>query len=104
MRITGHPILSFTKSREVRFMFDGKELTGYEGEPIAAALHAAGVRVLSRSEHLNRPRGFFCAIGTCSSCIMKVNGQPNIRVCVEKLQEGMVVETQHGRGDLSAKV
>lgn len=104
MRITDHPILSFTESREVRFMFDGKELTGHEGEPIAAALHAAGVRVLSRSEHLNRPRGFFCAIGTCSSCIMKVNGQPNVRVCVEKLQEGMVVETQHGRGDLSAKV
>jgi hypothetical protein len=35
---------------------------------------------------------------------MKVDGQPNIRVCVEKLREGMVVETQHGRGDLSAKL
>ncbi len=104
MRITDHPILSFARGREVRFMFDGRQLSGYEGEPIAAALHAAGVRVLSRSEHLNRPRGFFCAIGTCSSCIMKVNGQPNVRVCIEKLREDMVVETQYGRGGLCAKL
>ena len=99
-----HPILKFHKGREVRFWFDGRELTGHEGEPIAAALHAAGVRVLSRSENLHRPRGFFCAIGTCSSCIMKVNGQPNVRVCIEKLCEGMVVETQHGKGDVSEKL
>lgn len=102
MRITEHPILRFTIGREVEFWFDGRKISGYEGEPIAAALHAAGVRVLSRSERLDRPRGFFCAIGTCSSCIMRVDGQPNVRVCIERLREGMVVETQHGRGEIHA--
>jgi hypothetical protein len=29
-----------------------------------------------------------------------VDGKPNVRVCVEKLKEGMVVETQIGRGDI----
>lgn len=66
-----------------------------------AALHANGVRVLRRSIKLNRPRGFYCAIGNCSSCLMKVNGEPNVRTCVEKLEQGMVVETQKGKGDLS---
>jgi hypothetical protein len=42
----------------------------------------------------------FCAIGRCTDCIMVVNGQPNIRTCVEPLQSGMVVETQRGKGAL----
>jgi hypothetical protein len=29
---------------------------------------------------------------------MVVNGQPNIRTCVEPLRAGMVVETQRGKG------
>lgn len=100
MRIMDHPVLSFKRGRLVKFTFDGKEYEGYEGETIAAALHAAGVRVLGHSHKLGRPRGFYCAIGNCSSCLMVVNGEPNVRVCVEKLQEGMTVETQKGKGDL----
>ncbi|EYE87863.1 sarcosine oxidase subunit alpha [Fervidicella metallireducens AeB] len=100
MRINEHPILSFTKGKLVKFTFDGKEYEGYEGEPIAAALHAAGIKVLGHTHELGRPRGFYCAIGNCSSCLMTVNGEPNVRVCVEKLKEGMVVETQKGRGEL----
>ena len=101
-RITNHPILDFKEDRPVRFTFDGKELEGYEGEPIAAALHASGVRVLRESPELKRPRGFFCAIGNCSSCLMTVDGRPNVRICVEKLREGMNVTTQKGKGVLLA--
>lgn len=100
MRITEHPVLEFKKGRLVKFTFEGRTLEGYEGEPIAAALHAAGVRVLRESPELHRPRGFFCAIGNCSSCLMVVDGVPNVRTCVEKLREGMVVERQTGKGDL----
>ncbi len=100
MRIEKHPILEFQKGAKIKFLFDGRELEGYAGEPVAAALHAAGVRVLSHSHSHNRPRGFWCAIGHCSSCNMRVNGVPNIRVCIEPLAEGMVVETQKGRGRL----
>ncbi len=100
MRITQHPILNYKKEKRVKFCFDGKELQGYAEEPIAAALHAAGLRVLRRSIKYNRPRGFFCAVGKCSSCLMRVNGVPNVRVCVTKLEEGMEVETQEGKGIL----
>jgi predicted molibdopterin-dependent oxidoreductase YjgC len=75
-------------------------MEAYSGETIAAALHAAGIRELAKSQNLHRPRGFFCAIGNCSSCLMVVDGQPNIRVCVTKIRPGMKVETQHGKGDL----
>ena len=101
MRIKKHPILTFPERKTVPFTFNGRALTGYEGEPIAAALQAAGVRVFSHSHRLNRPRGIYCAIGNCSSCFMVVDGVPNVRTCVEALRAGMAVETQSGRGDLT---
>ncbi|MCK5767762.1 MAG: (2Fe-2S)-binding protein [Candidatus Atribacteria bacterium] len=101
MRIKEHPILEFSKKEKVKFTLDGNEMEGNTGEPIAAALVAAGVEVLSRSIKYHRPRGFFCAIGKCSSCLMKVNGIPNVRTCVTELEEGMKIETQKGKGDFN---
>lgn len=98
MRIEKHPILEFKRGRKIKFTFDGKEMEGYEGETIAAALHAAGVKVLRESINAHRPRGFYCAIGNCSSCQMIVNGEPNVKTCITELKEGMVIETQQGRG------
>jgi len=98
MRIEKHPILTFRKGRKVKFYFEGKELWGYEGESIAAALIANGVCVFRESKRERRPRGFFCAIGRCASCNMVVDGVPNTRVCVTPLKEGMHIEVQRGRG------
>ncbi|WP_019229895.1 (2Fe-2S)-binding protein [Sedimentibacter sp. B4] len=98
MRIEQHPILQFHKGKKLKFTFNGEEVEGFEGETIAAALHAAGVKVLGRSLFLHRPRGFYCAIGNCSSCLMTVNGKANVKTCVTDLEEGMVVETQEGKG------
>ena len=100
MRIEKHPIIAFERGRKVKFIFDGREYEGYENETIAAALNADGVSVLGHSHKHHRPRGIYCAIGNCSSCLMTVNGEPNVRVCVEKLKEGDVVETQMGKGEL----
>lgn len=100
MRIEKHPILDFEKGKVIEFYFDGKQISAFEGETIAAALHAAGVKVLGESLFKHRPRGFYCAIGNCSSCSMVVNGEPNVRTCITMIQEGMVVETQKGKGEI----
>lgn len=100
LRISKHPILDFDEKKVLSFTFDGIEFNGLEGDTIASALHACGVKILRHSNEKKRPRGLYCAIGNCSSCLMKVDGSPNVRVCVETLQDGMVVETQNGKGDL----
>ena len=98
MRIEEHPILEFDRGEKVVFSYNGKEVTGYTNETVVAALHAAGVRRLALSPELHRPRGLFCAIGNCSSCLMTVDGEPNMRVCIMKCKPGMKVEEQQGRG------
>ena len=78
------------------FSYDGKLLEGYEGEPIATALKAAGVMAHRYTAKTHEPRGVFCAIGRCTDCVMIVDGKPNIRTCITPLEAGMVVQTQYG--------
>ena len=93
-RIDQHPILGEPeKGRPVVFTYNGQELTGYEGEPVAAALKAAGVMVHRYTKKEHKPRGIFCAIGRCTDCVMIVDGKPNIRTCITPLREGMKVQT-----------
>ncbi|MFP3871851.1 MAG: FAD-dependent oxidoreductase [Candidatus Natronoplasma sp.] len=94
-RIFEHPILDFDRDEEFYFEFEGEKIKTYEGETIAAALYADGLRKFTESKKLERPRGFFCAIGKCSSCIMSVNGRPHVRTCVTQAEEGMEVK-RHG--------
>jgi predicted molibdopterin-dependent oxidoreductase YjgC len=97
VRIQKHPILGeFEKGELVTFTLDGKEMQGYEGEPIAAALRAAGVMTHRYTSRFGKPRGVFCAIGRCTDCVMIVDGKPNIRTCVTPLKAGMKVQTQYG--------
>lgn len=98
-RIAEHPILGVQeKGKLVKFSYDGKEVEGYEGEPIAAALKAAGLMVHRYTAKEHKPRGIFCAIGRCTDCVMVVDGVPNIRTCVTPLKAGMEVKTQYGVG------
>ncbi|MDD4369997.1 MAG: (2Fe-2S)-binding protein [Anaerostipes sp.] len=97
MRVKEHPILGeYEKGKKVKFLFDGTEMEGYEGEPIAAALLAAGVKVHRHTRKKALPRGIFCAIGRCTDCVMVVNGEINVRTCITPLEEGMTVQIQDG--------
>ena len=102
MRIRTHPIIDFQKRKKLSFCFQNKNLVGEEGDTIASALHAEGIRTLTKSLVYESPRGFFCGIGKCSSCLMRVNGIPNVRTCIAPLQEGILVETQEKLAQLPA--
>lgn len=103
MRIGNHPILSFVRAEKVSFLYDGKKVHGFKGDTIAAALHALGIYTYSHSPVNNNPRGIFCAIGHCSSCLMTVDGVPNVRICITEIKEGMQVQSQGKRGVISVE-
>lgn len=98
-RLKEHPILgTYEKGKKVVFYYNGKPMEGFEGEPVAAALMAQGVKIHRYTAKLHMPRGIFCAIGRCTDCVMVVDGEPNVRTCITPLKEGMKVETQEGLG------
>ncbi|PNX49491.1 MAG: sarcosine oxidase subunit alpha [Thermoplasmata archaeon M9B1D] len=94
MRIKKHPILEFEYGKKIPFYFNLKKMEGYPSDSIASALHANGVKTFTRSLKYDRPRGFFCGIGKCSSCLMRVEGVPNVRTCIAPLKKGVHVEMQ----------
>jgi len=99
MRVVNHPILGdLSPARMVKIHVDGKEICAREGEPIAAAIAAAGITIHRYTAKRDEPRGVFCGIGQCTDCVMVVNGVPNVRTCITSVAEGMTVETQHGAG------
>ena len=99
-RIKEHPILKkVNKRKKVKIIVDDKSIIAYEGETIAAALIANGYRSFRYTSRFNLPRSFYCGIGQCTDCSMIVNGVPNIRTCVTRVEEGMIIETQYGYGD-----
>ena len=101
MIIETHPILEFKRGNLIKFTFNGTEVDAFDGMTIAVALHSAGFKDISESMVHKRPRGLFCAIGNCSSCMMVVDGVPNVRTCLELCKDGMIVETQRDKGVLS---
>jgi len=75
--------------------FDGEIHRAYAGEPLAVALFASGVEVLSRSIKYHRPRAFFCLSGHCGACLLRVDGVPNLRSCRVPCRDGLVARGQN---------
>lgn len=99
MLVNEHPILDqYERGKEVRITFDGQEVTAYEGQVVAAALLAAGFNQFRVTQKEHKHRGLFCGIGRCTDCMMIIDGKPNTRTCVTRVHDGMVVQTQYGRG------
>ena len=80
------------RDTEVTFTFDGRDVTGLEGDTIGSALFASGQRTFSRSFKYHRRRGLLCCAGQCPNCLVAVDGAPGVRACTEPLREGMRVE------------
>jgi len=100
VRLPRQPGERLDRSRELSFRLGPWDVSGYEGDSIGSALYAGGRRVFSRSFKYHRPRGLTCCTGHCPNCLMTVDGVPNVRVCVEPLREGAVVEPQNVLGKL----
>ncbi|WP_028776993.1 (2Fe-2S)-binding protein [Shimazuella kribbensis] len=91
LRIVNHPLIKKGEQKRISFTFNGESLEGLEGEPIAAALLAHGIRILRRHEESGSNRGLYCAIGHCMECRVDVQGKGQVRACLTPIVEGMEV-------------
>ena len=93
-RLNQHPIIQFKRDKKIKFYFEGQEFLAYEGETVAAALIASGIKVFRYSKRHKRALGLFCAIGKCSSCLMEIDSVPNQMTCIRLVKENMQVRRQ----------
>ena len=97
MRVKDHPILGpcvHTRMDIVEFSYDGKKMIAFKGDSIASALIANGILKFRNTTKRGDPRGYFCGIGLCTDCMMKVNSIKNVRTCITEIEDNMIIQTQ----------
>src|SRR5271165_3047152 len=67
------------RNRAFSFTWEGASYRAFEGDTIASALSASGVRVFSRSFKYHRPRGILSASFHDPGCTVQVGDEPNVR-------------------------
>lgn len=94
-RIRRHPVLSPLPDCWVSFTFNGKEMTGREGEMVSSAVFANGEHIFGHHHKDRGAQGIFCANGQCSQCTLIINGIP-LKSCIVPLEAGMTVQSVEG--------
>lgn len=91
------PLLPEAQKGKVVFItIDGKYTEAYEGETVAAAMLAAGIRTFKHSQTYKQPRGLYCGMGICYECLVIINGLHAQRACITPVSDGMQIETCRG--------
>ena len=85
----------------IQFFYNGKTVSGFEGQSIAAALTAQGIRTFSHDKAGNA-RGIFCGMGVCYECVVNIEGQGNTRACLTPARSGINVSSTHYLRDAAA--
>jgi predicted molibdopterin-dependent oxidoreductase YjgC len=79
----------------LNFRFEGQVIAAREGQSVAAALIAAGIRSW-RVDESGHHKGALCCIGYCFECRCRIDGEADRRACLTEVREGMRVERQIG--------
>ena len=88
------------RARPISFTFDGVAYAGYEGDTLASALLANGVRLVGRSYKYHRPRGIVAAGSEEPNALVGVargpgRFTPNVRATEVELYDGLVAMRQN---------
>jgi predicted molibdopterin-dependent oxidoreductase YjgC len=86
---------NIARGKQLQVELNGKLVTGYEGETVAALFAAENLSAL-RTTQDGEARGMFCGMGVCFDCLVVINGIPNTRACMTWLKEGMKIASQTG--------
>lgn len=84
------------ESGTLRIWFDDQPLTARDGESIATALLAHGIRITRATAVSGAARGPYCMMGACFDCLAEVDGRTGVQTCLTTVRDGMRVKWQDG--------
>ena len=95
IRLPARPGEIIDRTAPLEFTWNGRGVSGYEGDTIVSALAASGCRVFSRSMKYHRPRGVLTADYWDPNTLVQVGGEPNVRGGHRLATDGMQVSAQN---------
>lgn len=97
-RLKDIPTLKIRPDRRLEFTYQDRRMVGCEGDTVASALFANGVRIFSRSIKYHRPRGLYSLDGESANTLLEIDGLANCRSETTFLRAGMNVQPQNCMG------
>ena len=73
---------------------DGVTVPAHAGESVAAAMLVAGKTGTRRSPRLAQLRSYFCGMGVCWECLVRIDDTYLERACMQRVRPGMRVKTE----------
>ena len=95
MRLGRQPGEEIDRKRPFTFRWNGGTVPAFDGDTIASALAASGLRVFSRSYKYHRPRGLLTASFHDPGCFFQVGDEPNVRGAHRLAEPAMDVRSQN---------
>ena len=87
------------RSAPLTFTFDGKTLAGFQGDTLASALIANGVKLVGRSFKYHRPRGILTAGSEEPNALVELRSgarrEPNTKATTTELYDGLEAASQN---------
>ncbi|HWK47558.1 MAG TPA: sarcosine oxidase subunit alpha family protein [Stellaceae bacterium] len=87
------------RSTDLAFSFDGVSYAGCQGDTLASALLANGVRLVGRSFKYHRPRGIYSAGPEEPNALVRLGkgdrAEPNTRATMVELFDGLTADSQN---------
>jgi len=87
------------RSKSLTFIFNGRRHQGYEGDTLASALLANGVKLVGRSFKYHRPRGVMTAGPEEPNALVQLGEgaqtEPNMRATEIPLTDGLIARSQN---------
>lgn len=85
------------RSKKIGFTFNGQHYDGFQGDTLASALFANGVRLIGRSFKYHRPRGIMTAGSEEPSGLVQLETgaftEPNLRATQVELYDGLTASS-----------
>ena len=91
LRIEG----SVERPARIVFTLDGEKVEAPEGESLAAALLALGIRRFRTAPRSGAARAPLCLMGVCQECALRVDGRV-VASCLVQVRAGMDVRLGTG--------
>ncbi|MEM7071934.1 MAG: sarcosine oxidase subunit alpha family protein [Pseudomonadota bacterium] len=93
----GHSIID--RKARIDFTFDGRAFSGYQGDTLASALMANGVKLVGRSFKYHRPRGIMTHGSHEPNALVGIGEgdrhTPNLSATMVELYDGLVATSQN---------
>ena len=88
------------RDQPITFIFNRKKYQGYQGDTLASALLAEGIRIFGRSFKYHRPRGLLGSGSEEPNALVQIgtpdNSTPNLKATQVEIYEGLEAKTVAG--------